>query len=229
MDYNIYGVRLIVRILLIGICSLLFAFIVLQIPEKHLVAIPAIILGMLIFEIWELIYYINSTNREIARFMSSFRSKDFALNISPSGISKSATMLLSELELYIKEFRTETHKVEAINYYRDEIIKHLSFGVITINEIGEITLINKPALALFQKQSIKNFNELKEAMPSIANEIEQLLPSGEKLIEVGLKKRQKLLLLVSTLIIQRKKFAIISFQDIGKEINKRRLMHGLSL
>ena len=222
MEYNIFGIKLTTRIVLIIANSLLFAFVIISIPEKKIYFIPLILAALLVYQIWELNRFINYTNIEISRFINSLKTKDLSAKFLKRNLNSSFSNLFNEMQNLLYDIKNEKIKNEAVNYFRDEIIKHLAFGIITVNDNDEITLINVPALNLIGKQSVQKFSEIVESKPEIAKEIKALYPKGEKLIELSDENGiHSLLLSVSTIVILGTKMMIISFQDIRKEIDQK--------
>jgi len=230
MEFKLFGIKLIIRILLIVAVSFLMASIVFLIPETKIVAIPIILAVILMYQIWELNRYVNLTNRELTRFIQAFRSRDYSAKFYNKKLNKSFNLLLNELQGFMEDLMKLQHQKIAENYYRDEIVKHLTAGLITINETGEVVIANKPALQLIGKLSLKHYTDIEDANPLIANEIRALLPKGEKLVEVAVNDyKQQMLISVSTIIALKKKFVIISFQDIGKEMDNKEVNSWIKL
>ncbi|WPP48811.1 sensor histidine kinase [Catalinimonas niigatensis] len=181
-----------------------------------------IILGaLLIIQVYELIRYVNRTNRELAKFLLSIRNSDFTISFSSQKGGRQFRELNEAFKEIIEAYKQVKIEKEAQFEYLKLIVKHIKIGIISIKGDEEITLINQPALDMLQTGNYHYWRNLRLSHPRFVEEIEQLQENESKLIEVPVKGENKRLSVhISSAILLKQPYRIITFQDIEKEINQ---------
>jgi two-component system nitrogen regulation sensor histidine kinase NtrY len=103
---NYFRIGVWVRVLLIAV---ILALLVLSVLTFHKYIVAAFIALLLTYQIIELIYYLENTNRKLARFLDSVRYSDFASAYSiDSKLGRSFQQLNSEFNSVLEAFRAYT-------------------------------------------------------------------------------------------------------------------------
>lgn len=181
-----------------------------------------IILGaLLIIQVYELIRYVKRTNRELAKFLLSIKNNDFTISFGSQKGGRQFRELYAAFKEIIEAYKQVKIEKEAQFEYLKLIVRHIKIGIISIKGDEEIALINQPALDMLQTGHYHYWRNLKLSHPRFVEEIEQLQENESKLIEIPVKGENKRLSVhVTSALLLRQPYKIITFQDIEKEINQ---------
>ncbi len=223
---NLYF-NIIVRVLVLLLLSLSLSYIAVVIPSLRL---SIIFVVLLLISIYNLISYLNATNRKIRFFFDSVRNDDSTLTF-PEGTKERSLRELYEsmqkVNLQIQQLRIENRNQEQ---YFQILIEHLGAGIISFDEKGFILHANsavKKLLSLSVLTHLKQLERIDAGLYSAISEIHSgerrliglMTPEGE--IQVSLK--------ATTLKIKDSKFIILSLQDIKSELDEKELESWMKL
>lgn len=187
--------------------------------------VTGICLGLVIMaQIYDLIYYVERTNRELARFFTAIRHSDFTQHFTEKRQSTS----FKELHAQFNEITTAFQKIkaekEAHYHYLQAIVEHIRIGVLTFEENGDVQLFNKVAKELLQLPFLKNVKALERISLDLAQTVLELENGKKKLIRIDREKDQLFLLVsVASFNSQGKRIRIISLQNIRSEMEEQEL------
>lgn len=219
--YKKFSFKVIFRILLI----LLNLVLLTTIYGDQRLFFNQIIFGIiLIIQIWELLHYIQKTNRELAKFILAIKHGDISINFAKTKIGESFIDLSQAFEEIIEQYKTAKIEKEAQFQYLKNIVSHLSIGIISVEDNEKITLFNTSAEQILNKKGINNWRILKEQLPEFTASVESQLPDGRQLFELKTgSETQTLSLNVSTLSLLDKHYTLITLQDIKNEIEQKEI------
>ncbi|MDF9799893.1 two-component system nitrogen regulation sensor histidine kinase NtrY [Catalinimonas alkaloidigena] len=207
-----------IRVALLLITMIGFAFIL---GRADLLFNHIILGALLIIQVYELIRYVNLTNRELAKLLLSIRNSDFTISFSSQKGGRQFRELNDAFKEIIEAYKQVKIEKEAQFEYLKLIVKHIKIGIISIRGDEEIALINQPALDMLQTGRYHYWRNLMLSHPRFVEEVEQLRENESKLIEIPVKGENKRLSVhVSSAILLKQPYKIITFQDIEKEINQ---------
>jgi len=184
-----------------------------------------IILGLLlIIQILELIRFVNHTNRELAKFFYAIRHSDFSITFKQSILGKSFKELQDSMVEIIQAYKQVKIEKEAQFHFLQMLVNHLHIGIIAIDDLEGIILINPTAENMMGMPGLKNWKLLKQHNPYFTKEIENLGSHGKKLLEMKSSYETHFLSVdVRTLIILDKPLKLITLQDINSEIEQKEI------
>lgn len=183
-----------------------------------------IILSLIfIAQIAELIYFVNHTNRELARLFFAIRHSDFSITFKQHPLSKSFKNLEQSLSEIIEAYKKVKIEREAQLQFLQVLITQLQVGIISIAE-DEIVLINPTAEELLNLKGLKNWSHILQLNPEFASRVTELGENGRRLIEIKSKEELKIFSVdVSTHVILEREHKLITFQDINSEIEQKEI------
>ncbi|MEO8472333.1 MAG: HAMP domain-containing sensor histidine kinase [Chryseolinea sp.] len=182
--------------------------------------ILVIIIGI---EIFELVRFVNHSNREVSRFLDAIKHEDFVVNFKQPKLGKSFTQLQQSMHSIIDTYKDVKIEKEAQYQLLQFLIQRISIGIIFLIE-GEIQFINPTAHALLQTQGTKSWKIISEKVPGFANEVAQMGDNGKKLINIRRQSDMGIYALdVSSQIILDKPGKLITIQDINSEIEQKEI------
>ena len=107
-------------------------------------------------QIVALIRYVDKTNRDLSRFLSSIRYSDFSQSFTGAGRGKSYTALGRSFSNVMDDFREARSETEEQHRFLQTVIQHVGTGLISYDGKGDVGLINNAAKRLFGLQYLKN-------------------------------------------------------------------------
>ncbi len=219
MVYKRFSVGITLRIM--GIAGCIFAAIWLFYTQGLFLA-PAILLLGVVFLSGEMIYYVNSINQKLARFLDSIRFADFSSSFtsdSKMGNSfKEVNQAFNEVMEVFKQTRAEK---EEQMLFLQVIIQHINTGILSFNTEGKIGVINNAAKHLLQIPQFRDISDLGKLSPNLLQEIMDM-KAGQRL---SFKVNPTLHLIIQSTALKMggKSWTLLSFQNINAELQSNEL------
>ncbi len=184
-----------------------------------------IILGLLlVFQVIELLRFVNQTNRDLAKFLLSIKNADFTIHFTEKKADKSFRELHQAFREITESYKQVKIEKEAQFQYLGQIVKHISVGIISLKGDEEITLINRPALDILQISHFNYWRNLRLSRAAFVQEVEQMKEGESTLLEVPVNNEIKRLSThLSKMVLLGESYKIITFQDIENEINQNEI------
>jgi two-component system nitrogen regulation sensor histidine kinase NtrY len=221
MIYQRFTFLIIVRIILLLANVLVISTIF---GDKRLFFNQIILVIVLIFQVMELIRFVNHTNRELSKLFYAIRHSDFSISFKQSILGKSFKDLQDSMTDIIQAYKQVKIEKEAQFHLLQMMVNQLRIGIIAVENEESITLINPTAESITGIQGVKNWKILQQLNPNLANEIEQIGSQGRKLVEVkSALETHYLSVDVSTLIMLDKPLKLITLQNINSEIEQKEI------
>jgi len=192
--------------------------------DERLIFNHIILLVILVFQIAELLRFVNKTNRSIARFLFAIKHDDISINLSERKSGGSFAELQSAFEEIMYTYKDAKIEKEANFHYLKHIIEHIKVGIISIENEEDIVLFNLPAEKILNVMGIRNWQILREKQLHFIREIEKLGNEGKGLIEINTNQEVKTLSVdISSMKLLDKQYKVITFQDIKSEIELKEI------
>lgn len=184
-----------------------------------------IILGLLlIFQVYELLRYVNQTNRDLAKFILSIKNADFTVHFTQKKADKSFRELHQAFREITESYKKVKIEKEVQFQYLEHIVKHITVGIISLKGDDAIALINRPAMDILQISHYSYWRNLHLSNADFVQEVEQMREGESKLLEVPVNNEIKRLSThVSRMVLLGQSYKIITFQDIENEINQNEI------
>jgi two-component system, NtrC family, nitrogen regulation sensor histidine kinase NtrY len=223
---NLYS-NIIFRVCFLAISALLMGWLFFA-NERLIFGI--FITAIFVFQVVELIHFINQTNRKIAFFFDAIRNDDSTLNFPEKTGNKSLRELnasLNKVNELIKKIKFEL--LEQEHYYKT-ILEHVSIGIITFNENGNIFLANIAARILLNHEHLTHIKQISQVDRKLFSAISELRPGDKKLVSFTGKSGVVQLSLKSTLFkTAQQNFQLVVVQDIKSELETKELESWIKL
>ncbi len=172
-----------------------------------------------IIALFELIWFINRTNRDYSNFLLSILQNDFTTTFTRKHEGKPLDDFYNSLNQITNKFREIGAEKETQYLFLEMLVQHVKVGIITYDESGEIRIVNDAFCDLAGKKYIKDLNSLKKLSPELLKEIMDLKPDRPKLVKIQLYgKLQQLSLLSNIFKVEDQTFKLVSFQNIKNEL-----------
>ena len=219
--YKRFDFKVIVRVffIMLNLFALSFIF-----GDNRLFFNQIILFIVLSIQVYELIRFLNYTNKELAKFILSIRHNDFSINFRRSKIGQSFEELHDAFDDVIQAYEDSKIEKQAQFEYLRLVVGNINVGIISLENDEDIVLMNKPAERVLNVEGIKNWKILKEKSKGFTDQIEALGESGRKLIEFKTGgDNQTLSVDVVSMKMLDSEYKLITFQDIRGEIEQKEI------
>ncbi len=219
MVYKRFSIGVAVRLALIILCLYLGLWLYYQ---QQLWLAPAILGLVALIQIGELIYYVNSVNHKLARFLDSIRYNDFSSSFTSDsqmgGSFREVNVAFNEVMDVFKKTRAEK---EEQMLFLQVIIQHINTGIISFNSEGKIGVINNSAKHLLQIPQFRDISDLGKLSPALLKEVLEMKP-GQRLSQ---KVNSNLHLIIQTTSLKMggQSWTLLSLQNINAELQSNEL------
>lgn len=214
---NFY-LHIIFRVTLITLNAIVLAFLF----EQGQYVICLFVLFLLIFQAWQLVYYINNINRKIAYFFDAIRNEDFTLHFPEKDLIKSFKQLnhsLNRVNSLIQDVHIK--KQEQEQFYQ-EIIKQANIGILALNNKGHIVFSNPTVEKLLNYRPLNHIKQLAQVDKELYVLFQSLKPFDQKLFQLTNEREKTQLAIKSTSIhINQQEILVVVIQDIHKELDEK--------
>ena len=181
MTYKNFYVNSIFRVVFLALSIAAFFFSVMD--EKWL--LPSfIICGIIVYQVFSLIRYVNKTNRDLASFLESIRFSEFSRSFQIEGMGSSFDDLNKAFNDVIRDFQQVRSEKEEHFHYLQSIVQNIDVSIIAYQKDGEVEMVNKAAKKLFQVNSLKNVHALNVLSPELVVTLLNIKAGQHALVKV---------------------------------------------
>jgi two-component system nitrogen regulation sensor histidine kinase NtrY len=145
---------------------------------------PILVAGLIIYQVWSLIRYVDRTNRELASFLESIRYSEFTRTFQISNTGSSFDELNTAFNDVMKDFQQVRSEREEHFHYLQSIVQNIDVSILAYQRDGTVEMINPAAKKLFQISSLRNINKLRSLSDKLANTLLAINPGENKLVKV---------------------------------------------
>jgi nitrogen fixation/metabolism regulation signal transduction histidine kinase len=219
MKLNRFSLKVVIQVVLIAITCYVFIW---SLSKDHLVVSKATFGGVLIFQIYYLIRYVNATNRRLQHFLQSLRYLD--------AIRESAEQDRSFRELnltynqIIDQVRKMSLEKESEHHYFRNTVEHVGVGLISFDANGKVELINEAAKKLLRIRHLYEIKGLNRCCKELVQTLLEIKPRQQRLLKLKIGDELVSLALRATVfIIQNRRVKLVSLQNIKTELEEEEL------
>jgi len=219
MVYKRFSIGISLRIVLITICLFLAVWLY---YSQELWLAPGILMLLVVILTGEMIYYVNSINHKLARFLDSIRFTDFSSSFTSDskmgGSFREVNLAFNEVMEVFKQTRAEK---EEQMLFLQVIIQHINTGIISFNSLGKIGIINNAAKHLLQIPQFRDIGDLGKLSPKLLKEVTEMKP-GQR---ISFKVNNALHLIVQSASLKMggQSWTLLSLQNINAELQSNEL------
>ncbi len=144
-----------VRIILIIISSFAFIYVIPYLHNEYYLSLIGIGI-LIIYQVYNLVHYVNKTNRKLAHFFNSVRNEDSVLTYSHDHEGKIFDSLhssMNELNNSIGEMRRQNARQ---SIFLNNLVEQVGVGLISYTRDGNVEIYNNAAKRLLQISQLSN-------------------------------------------------------------------------
>jgi nitrogen fixation/metabolism regulation signal transduction histidine kinase len=216
-----FRLHIIFRILLIVALGYAMVYIL---TETHFWLVSFWIGLAIVILISELIHYIERSHRDLENFLLAIRQSDFS-SLFPSLRNKGKDDGLKQAyHEILKVFQNLRSEKEFGHQYLQTVVEHVKVALICYDEKEEVQLMNEAAYGLFGKPYIKNIKALELTDKHLLETIRNLAAGRKELVKVNIQNITLHLSIQATAFkLGQKSYKLVSFQDIGSELEAQEI------
>ncbi|MCF8242582.1 MAG: hypothetical protein K9J16_14485 [Melioribacteraceae bacterium] len=210
-----------IRILLNAFSIFLFFFSYFNIEYNAILFILGIII---IYQIYSLIKFVDITNKELARFISSIKYSDFSQSFTIHNYGSSFEELGNSFNNVIEKFqKTRSEKEENLRYLQT-VMQHVGVGLISYNQDGKVEFINNSAKRLLKISHLKHLSTLDETYQNLGNQFLSITPGNKTTLKIVDDNDLIQLICYSTQFKMRNQiYTLLSLQNIQSELEEKEM------
>lgn len=221
MVFKGFKARLLLRLLLL-VAGILVAVFVLYRTDWYITAFCLFLL--VVFQLYDMLYFVERTNRDISSFLESIKHSDFTQRFSVEGTNSSFRNLYDGFNEISEAFQRVKTEKQAHYYYLQTIVEQVGIGILTFNAEGEVQLVNQVAKDLLRVPHLRTVQALERVSPDLVQALWQTQHNEKTLVTVALEQEQLMLNLhVNELIPQGQLIRIVTLQNIRSEMEEQEL------
>lgn len=211
--------------MLLGMTLALFAYLL---AATTLYASLLLVGGLVIYQTYGLIRYVERTNRQLTRFLQSIAYADLSQTFTRSGLGRSFDELHAAFTEVTDAFRKVRAEREEQYRYLQTVVQHVGVGVMAYRQNGDVELLNNAARRLLRMgaspPSIKNIAVLEPFHKPLVDALRQLKPGERALIRVGGQEEYLQLALYATgFKMQDRQLTLVTIQNIQSELEEKEM------
>ena len=211
------------RIILIIISSFAFIYVLPYLHKEYYLSLIGIGI-LIIYQVYNLVCYVNKTNRKLAQFFNSVRNEDSVLIYSHNQEGKIFDTLyhsLNELNHSIGEMRRQNARQ---SIFLNNLVEQVGVGLISYTLDGSVEIFNNAAKKLLQIAQLSNIGDIGTRYPELFKCLVDLQPNNHQVIKVATE--QSVLFLSLKLSIfksEKETLNLLSIQNIRVELEQNEL------
>ena len=211
----------VLRIIILS-CTVFILIYIMQ--YTNLYASVVVFVLLIIYQIYSLIRYVETTNRDLKRFLEAIGYSDFSQTFANKHMGKSFEELNKEFTQVIKKFQKAREEKEAHFRYLQTVVQHVGIGLISFLPNGQVGLINSAAKKLLGIPYLRNIRDLESIDKGFVDKLLKLQAGEKSLLKVEVDGETLQLAIYATYFqLQDMKYTLVSMQNIGQELEETEL------
>ena len=222
MLHQRFTINLVIRVLLLTLTCLVFAFSVLR-PGNLFIAVNIAV--FLVLQVAALMHFLNRVNRDLTNFFGAITNDDSTImykRIAPGRSFGKLYELFDEINAKIQQLKIENTQRA---FYFQNLVDHAGVGLISYTSEGRIDILNPAAKKLLRIKSLKSISGLEKVDRSFPAFIRELQPGEQQLTRIKINDELvPLSVKANEFIIQGETIRLLSMQNIKNELEENELL-----
>ena len=179
---------------------------------------------ILVLQISTLLRHVQTTNRELTRFLAAIRYADFSQSFRGQPGHPSFQELGTAFDEVLEKFRRERSDKEAQAVYLEAFVQQLPIAVFALSEDGRIRVANQAFQHFLDGHHCRQIAQLRHINPALAQCLSTLEPGRDQMLRLqGPQGPQHLKLSCTLLRLRGRQEKLISLQDISGDLESQQL------
>ncbi|NLT51854.1 MAG: SpoIIE family protein phosphatase [Ignavibacteria bacterium] len=181
---------------------------------------------LIVYLIISLIRFVETTNRNLKKFLDSVRYSDFSVNFADNNLGSSFSELKDSFSSVISDFRKQRKETEEQHQYLQTVLKHIGVGFISYDKEGIVSLVNPAAQKLLGMNNLLKIRQLNTLNPEFERILEELKSDNKFLLGAD---TNKISLNATEFVIKGKRYKLVTLQNITGELERERMANELEI
>ncbi|MCF8230886.1 MAG: GHKL domain-containing protein [Bacteroidales bacterium] len=221
MIFKNFRLQIVLRIILLTIVISLTVFLA---GEENLRITWFILMAIAIFQVYELIHFVEKTNRKLTQFFQSIRYSDFSTTFTDPHLGKTFRNLNKEFNEVINEFRKNRAEKNEQHNYLLTVVQHINIGIIAFHPDGKVDLFNNSVKKLLRINTLRNVHDLAQIKTELPRKLMAMRAGDKVLTKVIVEDELLQLSIIATqLKLRGKELTLVSLQDIHAELEEKEI------
>ncbi|WP_245868040.1 sensor histidine kinase [Labilibaculum filiforme] len=178
----------------------------------------------IVYQIYEIIKYVEKTNRLLKNFLESIRYSDFTRNFQVQGLGSSFDKLQESFNAVITDFQKIRAEKEEHYFYLQTVIQHIGISLIAFHRDGKVEMINNASKKLFQVSSLKQIQDLSRFSEELVTCLLSLKHGENTLVKViDNEDILKLAIYATEFKINNRQVILVSIKNIQYELEEQEI------
>lgn len=219
MGFSNFRISIIIRIILLFLSTYLIVYLF-SFDNRYVS--PIIVGAIILFQLYELFRFAETTNRKLTRFLESIKYSDFSSGFAHDNkLGNTFKQLNQAFNEVLEAFRqTRAEKEEHLSYLHT-VVQHVGTGLLSFDAEGKIGLMNTTAKRFLQMSQMRNIIELKPKNPELYRKLMDLKPGDKALMR---KSNDLSLAIHSTeLRLRGDTYKLVALQNIQTELQQKEI------
>ncbi|MFC2134843.1 PAS domain-containing sensor histidine kinase [Bacteroidota bacterium] len=216
-----FRLNLITRIIFISLTLLLLFYLY---YNTTFLATLIILSLILIYQIYALIRFIDTTNIELTRFLQSIQHSDFSQTFSNKKMGGSFEELNKAFNKVIEKFQNTRSEKEEHYRYLQTVMQHVAIGLISFDREGKVEFINNNAKRLLNVPHLTNIKKLDKISEELTSKLLSMKPGDKVTLKIA--DDNELLQLVINAVefkMRNQLYKLVSLQNIQSELEEKEM------
>ncbi|MCD4696209.1 MAG: HAMP domain-containing histidine kinase [Bacteroidales bacterium] len=217
MVYNSFRIKIVVRVLFIGI---LIFFLVYALHRDKWYFTSAGLLLAVVGLLTEMIRFIEKYFRNFNKLLFSLKHRDFTSSFHLDQKEKIPKEQKNAFNEIISEFRDVRIEKEAHYEYLKTLVEHVKTGIICFEESGKVNLINTSAKNILKTPLLNNLTSVKKTDNDLYDAFTEIQTGEKRIIKIKAGEEFiQLLIWCKEFKLQDNNYKLVSFQNIKNELD----------
>lgn len=212
---------LVIRVCILAISILIFAYILFK---SNFIASLVILVLLIIYQIYSLIRFIDTTNKQLTRFLQSIKYSDFSQSFTRYKLGSSYKELNDAFNEVIAEFQKARTEKEEHSRFLQTVIQHVGVGLISFNQDGKIEFINNAAKKTLKISFLQNIHSLNNINQGLGEYLLNIKSGEKKTVKLmGNDDIIQLIVYATEFKMRSQKYTLLSLQNIQSELEEKEM------
>ena len=183
-----------------------------------------IVLCFLIYLIYDLFYFVDTTNRDMTLFLYAIKSSDFSQTFKGAGLSSSFMDLKTAYNEVLAEFHKTRAEKEEHYRYLQTVVQHVGIGLVAFFASGDVELINNSAKRILNITSLKKIQGLENISKTLVEKLIDIRTGERALIKIEQgNELQQLSIYATEFKLRNQNIKLVSIQNIQSELEEKEM------
>jgi two-component system nitrogen regulation sensor histidine kinase NtrY len=228
MPFSKFHAFMILQAIMLAFVAFAFAW---SVHQEYMLVTSASLAAIWIMQVVLLIRYLNKINRNLTRFVQTFRYDDSGYFFDEKDTDQSFRELYTSFNYITAAFNKVRMEKQSEHQLFRSIFEQVGVGIFVFDDTGLVKVVNKSFLDLFRLNSISHINKLDLLEEGITKRIFQMKPGRQELMWFNSLKTEEfehsetiqVLALMQEIKQENYSLKLVTFQNIEEQMEQNEI------